>query len=96
MSAIATFKVLEAERLGLIVAAATPVRSGWFRAARDPFPGVLRDAGRELEAFRWSGWAFNTLDLYLESRHGFHVRPFRRRRPQSTIVEGARLGLAPE
>jgi hypothetical protein len=26
--------------------------------------------GRELKSFAWSGWVFNTLDLYLESRHG--------------------------
>jgi hypothetical protein len=35
------------------------------------FPEILRASGRELETFAWSGWAFNTLDLYLESRHGF-------------------------
>jgi hypothetical protein len=36
----------------------------------------VNDAGRELETFAWSGWVFNTLDLYLESRHGFMYANF--------------------
>jgi hypothetical protein len=71
MSAIASFYVLPAERLTDIVAAATPAPAGWFRPARDTFWNVLHGAGRELETFVWSGWVFNTLDLYLKSRHGF-------------------------
>jgi len=71
MSAIASFYVVPAERLTDIVAAATPAPGGWFRSARDTFPAVLRGSGRQLETFAWSGWVFNTLDLYLKSRHGF-------------------------
>jgi hypothetical protein len=71
MSAIASFYVVPVERLTDIVAAATPVPGGWFRPARDNFWDVLRGSGRALEAFGWSGWAFNTLDLYLDSRHHF-------------------------
>jgi hypothetical protein len=71
MSAIASFFVVPGERLTDIVAAATPAPAGWFRPARDAFRGVLRSSSRELETFAWSGWVFNTLDLYLESRHGF-------------------------
>ena len=66
MSAIASFYVVPAERLTDIVAAATPVPGGWFRPAHDTFWDVLRGACRELERFAWSGWVFNTLDLYLE------------------------------
>jgi hypothetical protein len=36
----------------------------------------LHSSGRELETFAWSGWVFNTLDLYLESRHGFMYANF--------------------
>jgi hypothetical protein len=71
MSAIASFFVVPDERLTDIVAAATPAPGGWFRPARDNFRGVLRSSSRELETFAWSGWAFATFDLYLESRHGF-------------------------
>jgi hypothetical protein len=76
MSAIAQFHVIPSERLPEIVAAATPVRTSWFRPPRDTFWDVLRTAGRELERFGWSGWAFNTLDLYLESRHGLMYSNF--------------------
>jgi hypothetical protein len=71
MSAIASFYVVPGDRLTDILAAATPDPRGWFRPERDQFPGVLRGSGRELETFAWSGWAFATFDLYLESRHGF-------------------------
>jgi hypothetical protein len=70
MSAIASFYVVPAERLTDIVAAATPAARGWFRPARDMFREVLLGSGRELETFAWSGWVFNTLDLYLENRRG--------------------------
>jgi len=70
MSAIAQFHVVPGDRLAEVLAAAAPQRRGWFRAAHDSFRQVLRGAGRELETFAWSGWVFNTLDLYLESRHG--------------------------
>jgi len=70
MSAIASFYVVPSERLTDLVAAATPAPGGRFRPARDTFWDILRGAGRELETFAWSGWVFNTLDLYLESRHG--------------------------
>ena len=70
MSAIASFYVVQDERLTDIIDAATPVPGGWFRRARDTFWDVLRGSGRELETFACSGWAFNSLDLYLESRHG--------------------------
>jgi len=76
MSAIASFYVVPSERLIDIFAAATPVPGGWFRPARDSFWVVLRRASRELETFAWSGWVFNTLDLYLESRHGFMYGKF--------------------
>ena len=76
MSAIASFYVVPAERVTGIVIAATPAPGGWFRPARDTFPEVLRGSGRELETFVWSGWAFNTLDLYLESRHGLMYANF--------------------
>jgi hypothetical protein len=69
MSAIASFYVVPAERLNDVVTAATAAPGGWFRPARDTFWSVVRRAGRELETFAWSGWVFNTLDLYLESRH---------------------------
>jgi hypothetical protein len=76
MSALASFYVVPAERLTDVIAAATPVPGGWFRSARDGFWEVLRGSGRELETFAWSGWAFNTLDLYLEIRHGFMCANF--------------------
>jgi hypothetical protein len=76
MSAIASFYVAPDERLTDIIAAATPVPGGWFRPARDGFWDVLRSSGRELETFAWSGWVFNTLDLYLEVRHGFMYANF--------------------
>jgi hypothetical protein len=76
MSAIASFYVVPDERLTDIIAAATPVPGGWFRPARDGFWDVLRSSGRELETFAWSGWVFNTLDLYLEIRHGFMYANF--------------------
>ena len=66
MSAIASFYVVPHERLTDIFTAATPTRGGWLRPARDTFRDVLRGAGRELETFAWSGWVFNTLDLYLQ------------------------------
>jgi hypothetical protein len=70
MSAIASFYVVPDERLSEILAAATPTSRGWFHGARDTFWGVLRGSGRELERFDWSGRAFTTLELYLESRYG--------------------------
>jgi hypothetical protein len=76
MSAIASFYVVPGERLSDIFAAATPVPRGWLRAGRDTFREVLRSVTRELESFGWSGWMFNTLDLYLESRHGFMYANF--------------------
>ena len=76
MSAIASFYVVPAERLTDVVTAAIPVPGGWFRPARDTFWDVLRGSGRELERFAWSGWVFNTLDLYLESRLGFMYANF--------------------
>ena len=76
MSAIASFYVVPGERLSDIVAAATPAPGGWFRPARDAFWSVLRGAGHELEKFLWSGWVFNTLEMYLESRHGFIYAKF--------------------
>ena len=76
MSAIASFYVVPDERLTDIIAAATPVPGGWFRPARDEFWDVLRSSGRELDTFAWSGWVFNTLDLYLENRHGFMYANF--------------------
>ena len=76
MSAIASFYVVPAERLTDVVTAATPVPGGWFRPARDTFWDVLRGSGRELERFAWSGWVFNTLDLYLESRLGLMYANF--------------------
>ena len=76
MLAIASFYVVPGDRLTDILAAATPAPGGWFRAARDNFPGVLRSSGRELETFAWSGWAFATFDLYLESRHGLMYANF--------------------
>jgi hypothetical protein len=71
MSAIASFYVVPHERLTDIVAAATPTRGGWLRPAHDTFRDVLRGSGRQLQTFAWSGWVFNTLDLYLRNRHGF-------------------------
>ena len=56
--------------------AATPGLGSWFRCPRDTFPEVPREAGRELETFAWSGWVFNSLDLYLENRHGFMYSNF--------------------
>ena len=76
MSAIGSFYVVKDERLTEIFAAATPASRGWFRPARDTFWNVLRGAARELETFAGSGWVFNTLDLYLESRHGFMYGKF--------------------
>jgi hypothetical protein len=76
MSAIASFYVVRDEGLTDILAAATPASRGWFRFSRDTFPNVLRAAGRKLEAFACSGWVFNTLDLYLESRYGFMYSNF--------------------
>jgi hypothetical protein len=70
MSAIASFYVVPDERLNEIIAAATPAPRGWFHGARDTFWSVMRGSGRELEKFDWSGRAFTTLELYLESRHG--------------------------
>jgi hypothetical protein len=71
MSAIASFYVVPDERLADIVAAATPAAGGWFRRKHDAFWETLRGTGRGLETFAWSGWVFNTLDLYLDHRHGF-------------------------
>ena len=70
MSAIASFYVVPGDRINGSVAAATPAPDGWFRSARNTFGDVLRGSGRELVTFDWSGWAFNTLELYLESRRG--------------------------
>src|SRR5208282_1988104 len=71
MSAIASFYVVPDERLTDIITAATPAVSGWFRRQRDTFWDRLRGTARELDTFAWSGWVFNTLDLYLEHGHGF-------------------------
>ena len=77
MSAVACFYLVADPRLPELIAAAAPASAGWFRSARDTFPEVLRGAGRELEPFTaGSGWVFNTLDLYLEDRHGFMLGRF--------------------
>jgi hypothetical protein len=94
MSAIASFYVVPGEHLTDIVAAATPAPGGWFRPARDRFWDVLRASGRELETFAWSGWVFNTLDLYLESRHGLLYANFGDAVASRQLSPGARLGLA--
>jgi hypothetical protein len=47
-----------------------------FCPPRDTFWDVLRGSARELETFAWSGWAFNGLDLYLESRPGLMYANF--------------------
>jgi hypothetical protein len=70
MSAIASFYVVPSERLPEIVAAATPEKASWFRRSEDRFRATLHNLGRELDAFDWSGWAFNMLDLYLRDAHG--------------------------
>jgi hypothetical protein len=71
MSAIASFYVVPDEGLTDIIAAATPAAGGWFRRKQDSFWDTLRGTGRMLETFAWSGWVFNTLDLYLQHRYGF-------------------------
>jgi hypothetical protein len=71
MSAIASFYVVPDKGLTDIIAAATPTVGGWFRRKQDAFWETLRGTGRGLETFAWSGWVFNTLDLYLDHRHGF-------------------------
>ena len=76
MSAIASFYIVPTERLPEILAAATPQPGGWFRTPRDNFREVVNSAGRALETFGWSGWVFNTLDLYFESRRGFMIQKF--------------------
>jgi hypothetical protein len=77
MSAIASFYLVPDSRLPDVLAAATPVAAGWFRSSRDTFPQLLRNSGRKLEPFTaGSGWVFNTLDLYLEDRHGFMFGAF--------------------
>jgi hypothetical protein len=76
MSAIASFYVVPGDRLTEIIVAATPTPGSWFRSPRDTFREVLRDASHELETFAWSEWVFNTLDLYLENRHGFMYSNF--------------------
>jgi len=77
VSAIASFYLVPDPRLPDVLAAAAPAPGGWFRAPRDTFWDVLRAAGRELETFTaGSGWVFNTLDLYLEDRHGFMAETF--------------------
>jgi hypothetical protein len=53
-----------------------PAPSGWFRPTRDTFRDVLRGPSRELESFACSGWVFNTLGLYIESRHSFMYANF--------------------
>ena len=60
-----------------MLAAATPVSGGWFRSPRDTFWEILRGASRQLDPFTaGSGWVFNTLDLYLEDRHGLTYSAF--------------------
>jgi hypothetical protein len=76
MSAIASFYVLPHERLTGVVDAAAPVAAGWFRGKQDRFWAVLRGCSRELETFAWSGWVFNTLEMYLMERHGFSYVDF--------------------
>jgi hypothetical protein len=68
--------VVPGERLADILDAATPPPPGWFRRASDTFWDVLRSHSRELEGFGWSGWAFSTLDLYLDARYGFMYGAF--------------------
>jgi hypothetical protein len=70
------FTLLRFDRLTEIIVAATPTPGSWFRSSRDTFREVLRDAGHELETFAWSEWVLNTLDLYLENRHGFMYSNF--------------------
>ena len=77
MSAIASFYLVPDSRLADVLAAATPAPSGWFRSPRDTFHEVLGDSSRKLDPFTaGSGWVFNTLDLYLEDRHGFMYGAF--------------------
>jgi hypothetical protein len=77
LSAIASFYLVPNSRLADVLAAATPVRRGWFRSPRDTFREILGNSSRELDPFTaGSGWVFNTLDLYLEDRHGFMYGAF--------------------
>lgn len=94
MSAIASFYVVPGDRLTEIIVAATPTPGSWFRSPRDTFREVLRDASHELETFAWSEWVFNTLDLYLENRHGFMYSNFGDAAASPAIVESAYIGLA--
>ena len=77
MSAIAAFYLVPDSRLNDVLAAATPASAGWFRSPRDTFWEILRATSRQLEPFTaGSGWVFNTLDLYLEDRHGLTYSAF--------------------
>ena len=65
MSAIASFILIPKAALPELRTAAVP-KKGWFGGTKDHFYGFLRQRGREVSHYEWSGFVIATLLVYLQ------------------------------
>jgi hypothetical protein len=72
MSAIASFVQIPVSAIDGLREAAVP-KKRWIGAPKDRYWEFLRVHGRETAEYRWSGYVYNTLLLYLEETHGINV-----------------------
>jgi hypothetical protein len=72
MSAIAMFFQLPLGAIEGLRSAAAPKKS-WLGKPKDTFWDYLRQHGREVVEYHWSGYVYNSLLVYLEEKHGIYV-----------------------
>ncbi len=68
MSAVASFILMPKSALDGLRAAATPQRS-WLGRPKDRYWDYLKEHGREVSQYEWSGYILATLLPFLEERH---------------------------
>jgi hypothetical protein len=68
MSAIASFIRIPITAIEGLHRAATPPKKKLFGTERDTYWDYLRKNGQEVADYKWSGWVFNPLLVYLDER----------------------------
>jgi len=68
MSAIASFIQIPKTAIEGLRLAAAPPKKKLFGSSRDNYWDYLRENGKEVAEFRWSGWVYNPLLVYLQER----------------------------
>jgi hypothetical protein len=72
MSAIASFILIPKSSLPELRSAAVP-KKAWFGGTKDRFHDFLRQRGREVSRYDWSGYVIATLLVYLQQRKGIDL-----------------------